>query len=292
MKRKLNIVILLLGILIPQANYAQVDFNKRPNDDLGDVEDMFQENFFEALKQSGIENHQRAIDALLKCEKLDNSKTVVYYELGKNYIALKNFGAAEDALKKATSKEPENEWYLDQLYEVYNLQNDTDKAIKTVKQLVKYHPDYRQDLASLYIKAKKYKDALKILDDLDAEFGVNQDRDYLRNEIYNLTGNDDDRIENLEERVKANPGNETNYLNLIYRYSETGDTKKAFETAKELLKIHPESRLVHLALYKFYLDANEPKNAILSMKTVLQSPEINPDAKAKVFNDFVNFSNC
>ena len=104
MKRKLNIVILLLGILIPQANYAQVDFNKRPNDDLGDVEDMFQENFFEALKQSGIENHQRAIDALLKCEKLDNSKTVVYYELGKNYIALKNFGAAEDALKKATSK--------------------------------------------------------------------------------------------------------------------------------------------------------------------------------------------
>jgi len=290
LKRKLNIVILLLGILIiPQVNYAQVDFNKRPNDDLGDVEDMFQENFFEALKQSGIENHQRAIDALLKCEKLDNSKTVVYYELGKNYIALKNFGAAEDALKKATSKEPENEWYLDQLYEVYNLQNDTDKAIKTVKQLVKYHPDYRQDLASLYIKAKKYKDALKILDDLDAEFGVNQDRDYLRNEIYNLTGNDDDRIENLEERVKANPGNETNYLNLIYRYSETGDTKKAFETAKELLKIHPESRLVHLALYKFYLDANEPKNAILSMKTVLQSPEINLDAKAKVFNDFVNF---
>ena len=46
---------------------------------------------------------------------------------------------------------------------------------------------------------------------------------------------------------------------------------------------------MHLALYKFYLDANEPKNAILSMKTVLQSPEINPDAKAKVFNDFVNF---
>jgi tetratricopeptide (TPR) repeat protein len=268
---------------------AQVDFNKRPNDDLGDVEDMFQESFFEALKQSGIENYQRAVDALLKCQKLDDSKTVIYYELGKNYIALKNFGAAEDVLKKAISREPENEWYLDQLYEAYNLQGDTDKAIKTVKQLVKYHPDYRQDLAELYIKAKEYKDAIKILDALDDEFGINPDRDILRNQIYNITGKDDDRIENLEERVKANPKDEDTYLRLIYRYSETGDTKKAFDTAKNLIKVHPGSKLVHLALYKFYLDQNDTTNAINSMKICLTAPEINPDAKAKVFNDFVNF---
>lgn len=279
-----------IGIyFIPQMTYAQVDFNKKPHDDLGNVEDMFQEHFFEALKQNGIENYQRAVDALLKCEKLDNSITVVYYELGKNYIALKNFGAAEDALKEAVSREPENEWYLDELYEVYNLQGDTNKAIKTVKQLVKYHPDYRQDLAELYIKSKDYKDALKILDDLDKEFGVNADRDILRNQIYNITGRDDDRIENLEERLEKNPDSEDAYLRLIYRYSETGDTKKSFETAKNLLKIHPESKLVHLALYKYYLDNNEIESSINSMKIALTAPEIMAEAKAKVFNDFVNF---
>lgn len=266
-----------------------MDFNRKPTDDLGDVEDMFQENFFEALKQNGIENYQRAVDALLKCEKLDNSKTVIYYELGKNYIALKNYGAAESVLKKAVSKEPDNEWYLDQLYEVYNLQGDTDKAIKTVKQLVKYHPDYRQDLAELYIKSKNYKDALKLLDQLDKEFGINPDRDVLRNQIYTITGRDEDRIDNLEARVKANPENEDAYLKLIYRYSETGDTKKAFETAKNLLKIHPESKLVHLALYKFYMDNNDMEKSIESMRIVLSTPEIAPEAKAKVFNDFVNY---
>ncbi len=290
MKQTLKIIILTLGLMfIPQMNYAQVDFNKKPNDDLGDVEDMFQENFFEALKQNGIENYQRAVDALLKCEKLDSSKTIIYYELGKNYTALKNYGAAEDVLKKAVSREPENEWYLDQLYEVYNLQGDTDKAVKTVKQLVKYHPDYRQDLAELYIKSKDYKDALKILDQLDKEFGINPDRDALRNQIYNITGRDEDRIENLEERVKSNPENEDAYLRLIYRYSETGNTKKAFDTAKNLLKMHPESKLVHLALYKFYLDNNETQKAIESMKISLNAPEISPESKAKVFNDFVNF---
>ena len=290
MNKQIYILFLLFGILFfPQFNYAQVDFNKRPDDDLGNYEDAYQEYFFEALKQKGIENYQRSADALLKCIKIDDADPTLYFELGKNYKMLKNFGAAEDALKEAISKSPDNEWFLDELYDVYMQQNDIDKALKTVKQLVKFHPDYKQDLVSLYIEAKKYKNALQILDELDEEFGYNQDRDFLRNQIYDLTDNDDDRIENLEERVKSNPEDEANYLRLIYRYSETGKTEKAFNVAKELLESNPESRLVHLALYKFYLDENNTESAINSMKTVLTSPNIKPEAKAKVLNDFVSF---
>ena len=82
----------------------KVDFNKRPDDDLGNYEDAYQEHFFEALKQKGIENYQRSADALLKCIKIDDSDPTLFFELGKNYKALKNFGAAEDALKEAISK--------------------------------------------------------------------------------------------------------------------------------------------------------------------------------------------
>ncbi|MFC4722928.1 tetratricopeptide repeat protein [Geojedonia litorea] len=290
MKLNLCSLFFILGmLLVPQHNYAQVDFNKRPDDDLGNVEDEYQELFFEALKQKGIENYQRAVDALLKCINLKSTDAVVFYELGKNYNLLKNFGAAEDALKKAIAKEPDNEWYLDELYAVYVQQNETDKAIKTIKQLVKYHPDYKQDLVSLYIKAKKYNDALDLLDELDKSLGINDERDYLRNQIFEITGDDKNRIKHLEERLKNYPDNEINYLNLIYRYSETGKSDKAFEIAKQLLTRNPNSQLVHLALYKFYMDANDPSNAINSMKVVLTSSEINPDAKAKVLNDFVNF---
>lgn len=291
MKQKIYIVLLGFGLMFSTLpSHAQkVDFNKRPDDDLGNVEDKFQEYFFEALKQKGIENYQKSANALLKCIELDDSDPVLYFELGKNYKALKNFGAAEDALKKAVSKSPENEWYLDELYDVYIQQGEMDKALKTVKQLVKFHPDYKQDLASLYIEVKKYKDALKLLDDMDAELGFSKDRDILRNKIYDLTGNDEDRIENLEERVKNNPEDESNYLRLIFRYSETGETQKAFDAAKQLLETNPESQLVHLALYKFYLDDNAIDDAINSMKVVLTSPVIKAEAKTKVLNDFVKF---
>ncbi len=178
---------------------------------------------------------------------------------------------------------------LDALYDFYASQNDYDKAIKTVKQLVKYHPDYKEDLASLYLRTKKYDDALELLDELDAEFGISVPRDVMRNKIYSATGRKKDQIKNLEERIENNPEKESNYLALIYRYSENNEKDKAFETAKELLKINPESQLVHLALYKFYLDENDADKAIESMKIVVKSTQIKPEAKQKVLSDFVNF---
>ena len=276
-------------LLLPQINFGQVDFNKTPDDDLGVNEDEFQELFYEALKQKGIENHDRAAEALQKCIVMDASVPVLYFELGKSYNKLKNFGAAEDALKKAVEKDPDNEWFLDELYGFYASQNKYDKAIETVKQLVSYHPDYKEDLASLYLRTKKYDEALEIIDALDADFGVSVSRDIMRNRIYEATGRKKDQIKNLQSRVENNPEKESNYLALIFRYSENNNKEKAFETAKELLKINPQSQLVHLALYKFYLDDNAAEKAIESMKIVIKSTEIKPEAKLKVLSDFVNF---
>ncbi|WP_248724639.1 lipopolysaccharide assembly protein LapB [Seonamhaeicola sp. ML3] len=290
MKHSIYILVFFFGIVfIPWSTIAQVDFNKTPDDDLGDVEDKFQEHFYEAMKQKGIENFDRAIESLLKCVELNKDVPVLYFELGKSYVKLKNFGAAEDALKKAVSKDPDNEWFLDELYGYYMSQNEYDQAVKTIKQLVEYHPDYKEDLASLYFRMKKYNEALSLLDELDEKHGISVSRDLLRNKIYEVTGRKKDQIENLEQRVDSNPEKESNYLALIYRYSENNQKEKAFETAKELLKINPSSHKVHLALYKFYLEDNETEKAIESMKIVVKSSEIHPEAKLKVLTDFVSF---
>ena len=92
-----------------------------------------QEYFFEALKQKGIENYDRAVVSLLKCVELDDTEAAVYFELGKSYIQLKNFGAAENSLKLAIDKNPNNEWYLNKLYGVYEQIDDYDNALKIIK---------------------------------------------------------------------------------------------------------------------------------------------------------------
>ena len=47
LNRKITRLFTVLFI-VPMLAMAQVDFNKRPDDDLGDVEDEFQEYFVEA----------------------------------------------------------------------------------------------------------------------------------------------------------------------------------------------------------------------------------------------------
>jgi tetratricopeptide (TPR) repeat protein len=290
MQKQIYILVLLFGLfLFPQVNHAQVDFNKKPDDDLGDVADEYQELFFEALKQKGIENYDRAIEVLLKCEKLDDSDPALYFELGKNYNYLKDYNSAEESLKMAIQKKPDNEWFLDELYDTYAQQNELEKAIETVKQLVKYHPDYKEDLATLYVTTKRFDEALKILDEMDLENGYSDTRDSVRNMIYNTTGQKKEQIQNLEERLDQNPDEEKNYLSLIFRYSENNEKEKAFETAKKLSEINPNSDLVHLALYKFYLDDNDTEKAVISMETVLNSNKIQPEAKIMVLSDFVKF---
>jgi len=287
-KLKLNTFFIVL-FLAPTLVLAQVDFNKKPDDDLGNVKDEYQEFFFEALKQKGIENYSRAVNALQKCLAIDSSKPIIYFELGKNYNQLKNYSAAEEALKKAIAMQPDNEWFLDELYDVYYKQDDIANAITTLKQLVKYHVDYKQDLATIYIKQERFDEALLLLNELDNELGVDPVRTEMRNNIYSLGGNATDEIKNLKAEIFVNPRNENAHLQLIYLYGTTGQSKKAFEASKALQKINPESKFVHLALYKFYLEEDNVQEAVTSMKLVLNAPEIDEREKTKVLKDFVSF---
>lgn len=291
MKQKSKVIFFLVVlILVPTFLFAQVDFNKLPDDDLGNVTDDYQENFFEALKQKGIENYELAIDALQECLKIDSTKPVIYFELGKNHNALKQFIQAEENLKKAIAMQPDNEWFLDELYDVYYKQDDIDNAIEIVKQLSKYHPDYKQDLATLYIKKERFDEAISLLDELDKELGTDEVRTEMRNNIYSLTGDASVEINNLRKRISANPENENNYLQLIYRYGQTGKATQAYETAKQLLKVKPDSKYVHLALYKFYLEEGKVDAAVTSIKLVLDADEIDEQSKSKVLKDFLAFT--
>lgn len=275
------------------AQEIKTETEEEPTDDLGNVSDAFQENFFEALKQKGIENYELALNALEKAEKAAKNdpkqEAVVYFEMGKNLTLLKQYDEAEENFNKVLKTEGDRLDVLEALYDLYYLEKDYDAAISLVKKLVSFNDDYKEDLANLYSRTKQYDAAIKVLDELDEQWGESDYRDSLRTQIYRETGNTTGQIEKLESKIDAKAKNEKDYLSLIYLYSEQGNTVKAFETAQELLQSHPKSELVHLALYKFYLERNETQKAIASMKTIFGSLVVDTDSKYRVLSDFMEF---
>lgn len=284
-------IILMMTLLAIPANSQELPqlFQDVNQDDLGNVSDEFQEYFFEALKQKGIENYEKAITALEKCLELDTERSVVYFELGKNYRELEQFDNAIANFKKASELEPKKESILVYLFQTYGMSEDFEGAIATLKKLIPIDESYKEDLANLYLLNEDYDDALNLLDELDAKLGVNTYRNSLRRQIFARTNNTGAQIENLQQGISANPDSEQNYLNLIYIYSEQGEDEEAFKVARELLAANPGSTLAHLALYKFYLNKGDTGAAVASMKIVFESEEIDPESKFKVLNDFLNF---
>ena len=284
----------LLGIMLfPITTYAQ-EIENPPTDDLGDVSDAFQENFFEALKQKGIENYELALKALEKANTAADgdkeAEAVVHFEMGKNLAKLKRNVEAETNFNKVLEWDPNRVEVIEALYDLYFDEKDYQAAIVVVKKLIEFDTDYKEDLANLYNRTKQYDKALELLDELDKEWGESSYRNTLRSQIYRVTGNTSKEINNLESRIENNPKSEKEYLKLIYLYSEEGDIQKAFVTAKELLKQKPNSQLVHLALYKFYLEEGNHQEAIKSIKIVFNSQEIENKSKNSVLEDFLNFT--
>ncbi|MGB6153377.1 MAG: hypothetical protein WBG48_15465 [Pricia sp.] len=172
MSKVIAIVVCVMGSLIaPLQIYAQEEPVSEPGPEL-DVEnsaavflegysDEFQENFFEALKQKGIENYDRAINALLKCKQLDASNAVIDHELAKAYGASRQYPIAEDYALTAVTAEPENFWYTDTLIEILQKQGKSIEGLPT--ELPFDQPEFSENLASLYLKKGNYETALAII---------------------------------------------------------------------------------------------------------------------------------
>lgn len=293
MKNFLYIANWSLWILCFFGNVYGQEPEEMPTDDLGNVTDAFQENFFEALKQKGIENYELALEALKRAHKATGDdpaqEAVIHYEMAKNLTYLKRFDEADESFQKVLATTGDRLDVLESLYDLYYQQKNYEAAIPLVQKLIQKDDDYKEDLANLYHRTKRYSEALEVLDELDESWGESVYRDSLRKQIYQITGNKEGAIQDLESKIDKNPKKEQDYLNLIYLYSQEGATEKAFSMAQSLLKELPNSTKVHLALYKFYLEKREVQQAIHSIQVIFESAEIEEENKLKVLSDYLNF---
>lgn len=252
----------------------------------------FENNFYEALKQKGIENYDKAVQSLQKCIAKESNSAVVYNELGKNYLLLKNYADAEKSFRKATELDPKNRWYWQGLYDVYYEQKDFNRAIPIVVKLTEWRKEYYQeDLVSLYMYTQQFDKALTLINEMEQTVGMSEKREMYKLQILGDSRNSKPKKEALEEAIKKDPKNEDNYIDLIYLYSESNQEAKAEEIARKLEKEIPTSDWAQVSLFKFSLNNNEGDKATTSMTQVIGSRKIDTKIKHRVLNEYLIFAN-
>ncbi|PWA05237.1 tetratricopeptide repeat protein [Flavobacterium psychrotolerans] len=283
--KKIALVLILLGIVcIPDSLLAQSE-----PDDIALANDEFQNSFYESLLQKGIENYDKAITALEKCQKLQPNNGTVYFEMGKNYLAQKDYLKAYDFFEKATQIDPKNKWFWVGMYDVcYETKNFT-QAIVIVTKLVEFKKEYKEDLVSLYMNTQQFDKALELINELNDTVGKSDLRDTYKSQILRDSKYQSAEKANLLDQIKKYPKEESNYIALIFLYSESNQDEKAQEIAKKLETEIPTSGWAQVSLFKFYLNNNDGNNAVKAMNLVLTSMKIDNKIKHRLLNEFLIF---
>ena len=254
------------------------------------VDDQLENNFYEAVKQRGIENYDKAIVAIQKCIEKEPKNAAFQYELGKNYLSLKNYVDAENAFKKAVELDNKQRWYWNGLYDVYYQTKDYQKSIPIVEKLVEFDANMREDLVSLYMNTNQHAKALELLKDMESKSKLTSTMEYYKLKIQESNAYSKPQKEQLEEAIKKSPKVEQNYIDLIVLYINFNQEDKAFEVAKQLEKEIPNSDWAHVSLVKFHLNNNDGTNASKSMFKVLGNDKIDLKIKHRIFNEFLIFA--
>lgn len=265
-------------------------FAQKEPDDIALASDAFQESFYESLKEKGIENNDKAIIALEKCLEIDPNSFAVHFELGKNYLALKEYKKAYTWFEKAATLDPQNKWALVGMYDVLYETKEFNQAIAIVQRLIPFKNEYKEDLVSLYMNTQQFDKALALINELNDVIGNNDMRDNYKAAILRDVKYQGAEKENLISQIEKNPKEESNYLSLIYLYSQSNQEEKALEIAKKLEIQIPASEWAQVSLFKFHLDNNDAAKAIKSMNTVLASKKIDDKIRHRVLNEFLIFA--
>ena len=253
------------------------------------ADDEFQNSFYESLLQKGIENYDKAITALEKCKKLQPNNDVVFFEMGKNYLAEKKYKDAYDSFEKATQINPKNQWYWVGMYDVCYETKDFAQAIVIVTKLIEFKKEYREDLVSLYMNTQQFDKALALINELNETVGKTDQRENYKLQILRESKYQNTEIENLMTQIKKFPKEESNYISLIFLYSENNQEDKALEVTKQLEKEIPTSDWAQVSLFKHHLNNNDGASVVQSMNKVLASDKIDSKIKHRMLNEFLIF---
>nr|WP_315203131.1 tetratricopeptide repeat protein [uncultured Flavobacterium sp.] len=254
--------------------------------------DKFQDFFYESIFQKSIENYDKSLVALEQCLKLKPNDATIYFEMGKNYLASKDYKNAYSSFEHATQIDPNNKWFWVGLYDVCYETKDFNQAIIIVNKIIPFDAEYKEDLVSLYMVTKQFDKALAGINELNDKVGKTERREMYKMEILSAGKFQNSEVDNLKSLIDKNPKEESNYIALIFLYSNNNEEDKVEEVAKKLEKEIPESVWAQVSLFKNYIEKNDGASAVKSMNMVLASPKVDSKIKHRILNEFLLFANA
>jgi tetratricopeptide (TPR) repeat protein len=243
--------------------------------------------FFEGLKEKNNDNFKKAAENFEKAIEIDNTNHAFWYELAQVLIASNQtslLSRAVVASKKTIELSPENVWYQQLYGSLMQKIGNLNEAEKTYLKLIELQPNKLSlidDLASIYVANKKFKEAVELYSELEKKYGKNDEftfkiaRTYVQAEKYN------EAITTLEQNIIGNKDANSQLISLLANlYNYKNQTDKAISLFESYLNIdkYPE---LFMPLADLYYKVGEDTKALQTAEKIFPNNAVDLDEKIK-----------
>jgi len=246
--------------------------------------------FLEALKLKYSSKFSDAFNTFQYCLSIDSTSAATYYELSRFYTFLENQELALNALKKAVLYDSERYDYQIALASLLRDLRMNEDAIAIYEQLSKKYPDKNElhyYLSDLYVRQKDVNSAIKELDYVEENSGMNESVSIQKYRLYTMI-EDDEKAFNELEKLAAKYPHEAKYRILIGDlYFEKKDMEKAYSSYQKAYAIDPEDPYYIVSMANYYEQEGNQELAKTEIDNALKNPKLDIETKLTILGRYI-----
>ena len=249
------------------------------------------EAFSKGLAEKYNENFDMAIAYFEEALKAFPEDHASMYELSALYSRKGLPEKGFEMIKAAVELNSTNKWYKIRLADFYSQNNDYDSFVNIYDDLLKDEPNNLEYL-EVYIDAllhlERYEQVTEKLDVFEDNIGVNEYISLQKLEIYNLLGNKDKVIEEMEKLSKAYPY-ETRYMSVLAEmYMQDKRDQDALNVYLKIKEINPEDPYINTSLLEYYQKQGELDKAFKEFILAIKNKKLDYNTKAQIYEYWFN----
>ncbi len=249
-------IILFFGLVLQPFNGLAQEGERYTEDEVN-----IQKLFIEANREKLLRKYENAAYLFEEVTKKDKTNPAPYYELAKVYDILDESDKALKNIKTAIKYDGDNTWYQIFLAELHE-KNDLDiEAAKVYEELVQRdvkNDYYYYQWAYFLVKSGQGEKALIVFDNLENVTGVNSDIAERKHKIYHQLGKRKEAAKELAKLADAFPDNILYKHSLARYFEQIGSRKNAKVIYEQIIRMNPEDAKASIALASY--NAGNQKN--------------------------------
>lgn len=246
--------------------------------------------FLEAMRLKEKKDYASAFGLLQHCLDIHPNAASALYEVSQYYMFLRQVPQGQEALEKAVANAPDNYWYSQGLASLYQQQNELDKAVTLLEQMVVRFPAKQNplfNLLDLYGRQEKYDEVISTLNRLEKRMGKNEQLSMEKFRIYLQMKDDKKAFQEIESLVQEYPMDMRYQVILGDVYLQNGKKQEAYDVYQKVLAAEPDNPMAIFSMASYYKQTGQEELYQQQLDTLLLNKKVTPDTKVGVMRQMI-----